>query len=167
MITTLFFDVFGTILNLDEVPKTELHDYLKHIQQPVWSPLELPEHWKKLPAHPDAYLGLRQIASKYRVVALTNAPLHLTVDISRHNDLQWDAIVPLECIKNYKPDLECYIYAMKLLGVTSQESVMVTANRTFGDIESAKVLGMHTYWIDRNGGKTLYDLVAWLDSLKE
>lgn len=155
------FDVFGTVFDLSGVNRSEVREYVDHIKQTDWAPLELPERWERLPAHDDAQ-AIRLLRQKHYVVALTNGPVRLITKLSKYNGISWDMIIPIECEKVYKPNKLAYIFAADLMGVSGREVMMVTANRTFGDIEAAAALGMQSYWIDRENGKTIWDLVEAL-----
>ena len=141
-IKVVAFDVFGTVFDLSGVNHEEIRDYAHHIRQPSWSPLVLPESWKTLPAHPDSKYGIEKISLYYSVVTMSNGPLDLLVALSKHNSIKWDAIIPIQMNKVYKPKKEAYLTICELMKVQPNEVMMVTANKTFGDIEAAQSLGM-------------------------
>lgn len=156
------FDVFGTVFDLSGVDRSEVRAYVEHIKRPAWAPLELPEHWERLPAHADSRPALKLLRHKYQVVTLTNGPVRLVTKLSKHNGISWDMIIPIECEKVYKPNVLAYIFAADLMGVSGREVLMVTANKTFGDLEAAEELGMGSHWIDRENGGTIWDVAQRL-----
>lgn len=156
------FDVFGTVFDLSSVDRAEVRAYVDHIRQPDWAPLNLPEHWERLPSHPDARMAIGQLRESLQVVALTNGPVRLITKLSKFNGISWDAIIPIELRRVYKPNLDAYRLAIELMGVDPGEVMMVTANKTFGDLEAASELGMQSYYIDRANGDRIWELAEHL-----
>ena len=145
----LAFDCFGTVFDLSGVAHEEVRAYAKHIHQPEWSPLKLPQAWESLPAHPDALEALERLREQYMVVTCSNGPLGLLAKLSKANGISWDAIIPLELNKVFKPNPKAYLTVCEVLGVEPSQVTMVTANRTFGDLEAARALGMQAFLINR------------------
>lgn len=161
MIKIVAFDVFGTVFDLSSVPRQEIKDYAHHLRQPEWSPLNLPESWKTLPAHPDSAEGIKLLRTKYMVVTCSNGPVSLLTALSKHNEISWDMIIPIELNKVFKPKPESYMTICQLMRVEPSEVMMVTANETFGDLEASKALGMTPKWIRGNSDvKTIIDLAS-------
>lgn len=146
-IKVVAFDVFGTVFDLSGVPRKELKAYAAHIRQPEWSPLVLPSHWERLSAHPDSAEGVNRLRSRYAVVTCSNGPLGLLAKLSKYNGVQWDAIIPLELNRVFKPNPAAYLTVCEVMGVAPGEVLLVTANRTFGDLEAASALGMQAQLI--------------------
>lgn len=136
------FDLFGTVFDLSVVDRQEIRDYASHIRKSEWSPLELPQSWETWPAHPDSAEGIERLRKKFFVVTLSNAPLGMAARLSKHNGISWDAIIPLELKRVYKPDLEAYLTVNWVLGVSPKDTMMVTANKDFGDLEGSEQIGM-------------------------
>ncbi len=152
MIKVIAFDVFGTVFNLGGVNTQEVRNYVKHIHQEPWKPLTLPKSWETLPAHPDSAEGIRLLRQKYIVVTCSNGPLGLLAKLSKFNGISWDAIIPMELNKVFKPKPEAYMTVCQVLGVSPQEVLMVTANEKFGDIEASQKLGMQAALIRGSSG---------------
>ncbi len=164
MIKVIAFDTFGTVFDLAGVPREELRAYLKHIQKPEWSPLVLPSSWEQLPAHPDAACGIDRLRDAgYLVVTCSNGPLGLLAKLSKHNEVHWDAIIPLEMNKVFKTNPKSYMTVCEVMGVAPEEVLMVTANKTFGDLEASRKLGMRAELIRDPEG--LRDIHALADKL--
>lgn len=152
-IEVIGFDLFGTIFNvLGNVPEQELDDYAFHLSEyrrtGVWKPLTFPKSWETLPLFGDVREGFFRLRdSGLYLVALSNAPLALTMRMSRYAGIKWDAIIPLETIYEYKTDPKCYELAASLCGVPHDRFLMVSGNKKFGDIEAARSLGMEAQLI--------------------
>lgn len=136
------FDVFGTVVDLTRANHEEIREYARHIRKPEWSPLVLPPTWENLPAHPDSAEGIARLRKKFFVVTCTNGPLGLIAKLSKNNGIQWDAIVPLELKRIFKPRAGAYLTVCEVLSVPPAEVMMVTANKDFGDLEASEALGM-------------------------
>lgn len=162
------FDVFGTVFDLAGVDRQEIRDYVHHIRQDTWEPLRLPKHWETLPAHPDAAEGISRLRKNYIVVTMSNGPLGLLTKLSKHNGIQWDAIMPLEIKRFYKPRPEAYLTVCDVLDVPPENVMMVTANKGFGDLEAAAALGMKPILIRDPGGdfNDIHGLASYLDKFK-
>ena len=162
-IKVIAFDVFGTVFDLSSVERADLKAYAQHIRKPEWSPLTLPKSWETLPAHPDSACGIERLKRKFIVVTCSNGPLGMLARLSKHNGIAWDAIIPLELNRAFKPNLDAYLTVCEVLGVCSTEVMMVTANKDFGDLEAADQLGMAPMLIrGENGPKDIIDLAAEL-----
>lgn len=162
------FDVFGTVFDLANVSRDEVRDYVKQLKQVDWRPLRLPAHWEALPAHPDAAEGIARLRKSFMVVTCSNGPLGLQAKLSKHNGISWDAIIPLELNRVYKTDPRAYMTVCEVLGVEPAEVLMVTANRTFGDLEASRALGMQAQLI-RDGDenpKTIIELAERLEAIE-
>jgi 2-haloacid dehalogenase len=152
------FDVFGTVVSLMGVTKNEIWSYLDHIREP----LRLPESWEKLLAFPDSKEGLELLRQSYYVVTCSNAPLGTLTKLSKYNGLNWDAIIPLELNKVYKPHHRAYLTVCEVMGVSTSEVMMVTANEKFGDLETSELIGMKPVLIRGEEIPTIIDLAHHL-----
>lgn len=146
------FDLFGTVFSLADVDRQEIKDYAAHLRNPEWSPLRLPPSWEKLPAHPDSAEGIRRLREKFTVVTCSNGPLGLTAKLSKHNSINWDAIIPLELNKVFKTSPGAYLTVCEVLGCEPKDVLMVTANKSFGDLEASTALGMQAVLIRGDSG---------------
>jgi 2-haloacid dehalogenase len=144
MIEVIAFDVFGTVFNLDAIPRQEIKDYVYHIRQPEWRPLTLPSSWEYMPIHPDSIEGVRRLRNKFKVVTCSNGPVKMLRALSRNAGIEWDCFIPLEDNHVYKPDLRAYGTICETMGVDPSQVLMVTANETSGDLGAPLKIGMQT-----------------------
>ena len=161
------FDCFGTVFNMADIPKADLRYYGSILKKPVWEPLEFPEYWAKIPPHPDSVSGLAKLAANgHYVVALSNAPAPLMAKLSANAGISWHHIIPLEKYRIYKPNPLAYLTACAELDCRPSACTMITANRTFGDLEGARSVGMdaklirtpslpHINWLAEIAGKVV------------
>jgi HAD superfamily hydrolase (TIGR01493 family) len=163
-IKALAFDLFGTLFDMSGASPDELKDYLSVIREPVWRPFDFPRTWTGLKPFPDVAEGLKLLDKKdYGVVTMSNAPFMLQQHLIGKNNLKFDALIPLELRKVYKPNPEAYKCVLDLLRLEPGEVMMVTANRTFGDLEASASLGMYPMLIrDGDGPKDLIELAKQL-----
>lgn len=136
-------DCFGTVFDLSRTSQEERSDYIAQVRRDYWAPLSLPDAWQQLEAHPDARAGLERLRTRYWVVTCSNAPLGFLARLSSRNDIRWDAIIPLEMRKVYKPHPEAYKLVYDVMGVRPEETLMVTGNVPAIDVQGAELLGMH------------------------
>jgi 2-haloalkanoic acid dehalogenase type II len=164
----LQFDCCNTVFNIDGVPVEELSDYIAQVHRPEWAPLTLPDHWFNLPAHDDAREGIARLISKgFRCVTCSNWPQDLLATLSAKAGIRWSAIIPMETVEAYKPAEVAYLNAARVCGVDPSQVLMVTANESAPDIETARSLGMQAILIDRerkyqDGPHTITELAEML-----
>lgn len=151
----ILFDVFNTLVSMDKCERTELRAYAEHIKAhstpDVWKPWEPSPLWwsTHCKAFPDVYVSLRRLRMIHYVATMTNAPVWFQMRLNAVNNMQFDALTPLECFKMFKPHKEIYPLVANLYGLKPEGCLMVTANETFGDIEGAHACGMQAVLIDR------------------
>ncbi len=161
----LAFDCFGTVFDIAGIPKEEVRDYIAQVRRPIWAPLSLPQSWATLPAHPDAAEGLKRLRKSYRVVTCSNLPRDLLLAISQNSGIEWDAIVPLEASRSYKPSPSAYRTVCEVLQVAPEDVAVVTAHPDGPDIGGSASVGMGCFVI-RNGGfaKDIIELAERLEA---
>jgi len=167
MIKVIAFDVFGTLVDMKDVPKEEIAAYGRQLRGPVWKPLVLPNSWTHLLPFTDVLSGLHRLSNEFRLVTCTNAPLGFQRKLFRNCDLDGYfgadyGMVPLEYIEKYKTARECYQLITTYCHVRPAEVMMVTANRDFGDLEASEAIGMVPQLIRHPGCP---DLLALADQL--
>lgn len=161
-VKVIAFDVFGTVFNFAGVDRSEIVGYVKRTRIRPWVPLHLPKSWEAMPAHPDSVEGIAKLREKHFVVTCSNGPLGLLAKMSKHAGIDWDAIIPMELYRLYKPNPEAYLTVCKVLECEPSEVLMVTANESFGDLEAAESLGMQSVLIRGEEYPTILSLAEAL-----
>lgn len=150
-----FFDLFNTILDMQNAYENDLKayaDHLRHYQEThIWTPLHLPRDWEELRPFPEVEKALAILHNEgHLCVTLSNCPIALQTRLIANMELDFDMAVPLECYKVFKPTPRAYVVAMELLEVKACDSYMVSGNAHFGDMEASKKLGMEPWLVYRD-----------------
>lgn len=170
-----FFDLFGTIFDMANATRQELGAYdeqlARYKETGKWRELHLPIRWiTELQPYPDVHRGMAALQNEgHTLCTLSNCPIYMQVEMKRWWELEFDFMVPLECMRVFKPNPIAYEFGCNMLGLgvgherghVKQgygQGVMVSGNLHFGDLEAAKALGMQSLCI-RNPGH-LYDMEA-------
>ena len=163
-IKVIAFDCFGTVFDLSGTPKDEIRDYIRQVRRPEWAPLDLPESWNDLKAFPDSAEGIAKLRENYIVVTCANGPLGMLARMAKQNGIEFDAVIPLELQKAYKPDPRTYLSVAEIMGVEPGEVLMVTGNEGSPDLIVPKELGMQVQRIrgDATTPQTIIELAERL-----
>ena len=97
--------------------------------------------WHNMNAFEGAAEAINRLRSKYVVVVLTILSWEAIVKSSKLAGVQWDGILSCEFLGYYKPSLQAYLKATSLLGLKSDEAMMVASHE--GDLAAAQTAGMH------------------------
>ena len=103
--------------------------------------------WHRLMPWPDSVPGLNRLKTRYVIATLSNGNVSLLVDMAKHAGLPWDTVLSGELINKYKPDLEVYRMAARLLGVETGELMLVAAHPP--DLLAAKRAGLKAAYVPR------------------
>lgn len=103
--------------------------------------------WHRLMPWADTIRGLARLKKRYIIAALSNGNVSLLVNMAKHSALPWDCVLSAELAKNYKPEPEVYQTAARLLGLETNEVMMVAAH--LGDVRGAQATGMRTAFVPR------------------
>ncbi|MEZ4832580.1 MAG: haloacid dehalogenase type II [Caldilineaceae bacterium] len=103
--------------------------------------------WHRLIPWPDAVPGLYRLKADYVIATLSNGNVSLLTNMAKHAGLPWDCILSAELAGHYKPDLEVYLKAADLLGLPTEQVMMVAAHK--GDLHAARSTGMRTAYVPR------------------
>jgi 2-haloalkanoic acid dehalogenase type II len=151
-IKCIAFDCFGTVFDMSGVSRDEIKAYVDHVRKYDFTPFKFPDSWWQLKAHADAAEGIRRLQDAwFSCVTLSNGSSSLLRYVSRQNGILWDSIIDPVTHRVYKPHLDAYRTVEKQLGFAPAETLMVTANPTFGDIEGAAAIGMQSQVIRQPG----------------
>ncbi|MCP3976672.1 MAG: haloacid dehalogenase type II [bacterium] len=102
------------------------------------------------PAFEDSHDALARLATRYRLVILSNIDDQSFAASARHLGVEFDAVYTAQTIGSYKPDPANFEY---LLRRESGYRVLHVAQSLFHDHAPAKAAGMDTVWIDRGSGE--------------
>src|SRR3954471_9321071 len=103
--------------------------------------------WHRLDAWPDVRPGLHLLRGRFVLATLSNAHVALLVDLARHDDLRFDAILSAQLARRYKPDPAVYLHAVELLELAPDEAMLVAAHPH--DIAGAAACGLRTAFVRR------------------
>lgn len=164
LIKCIAFDCFGTVFDMSSVPREEIAAYVAHVKKADFTPYSFPASWWKLKAHPDAADGIWKLRnSGYHCVTLSNGGVGLLQDLATQNRICFDHYVNLIKHRAYKPhNLDAYRAVEKDTGFKPSETLMVTANKTFGDVESSQAIGMRCQIIRHGYPNTIIELAEKL-----
>jgi HAD superfamily hydrolase (TIGR01493 family) len=157
------FDCFGTVFDMSSVSRDEIKAYVKHVNKNDFSPFSFPDSWWDLKAHPDAKEGIKALQSSgFVCLTLSNGSPELLSTISLRSGIDWDHIIDLASYCVYKPHKNAYATVYAETAFYPRETLMVTANPTFGDIEGAAAIGMPSQVIRHGYPNTVIELAEML-----
>jgi 2-haloacid dehalogenase len=78
---------------------------------------------------------------------LSNGNVAFLVDLARHADLRFDAVLSAELAQVYKPEAQVYLTGARLLGLEPSQVLMVAAHPV--DLGGARSAGLRTAFVDR------------------
>ena len=102
--------------------------------------------WHHLRPFPGASEAIDRLRTKYTVVVLTILSWESIVNSSKRARVQWDGILSCEFLGYYKPSLQAYLKATRLLGLKPSAAMMVAAHE--GDLAAARAAGLHTAYVN-------------------
>jgi 2-haloacid dehalogenase len=105
-------------------------------------------HW---PAFPDSSEALRALATRYRLIILSN----IDDDLFRYSQkilgIDFDHVFTAQQIGSYKPSRRNFEYLIRHAGVPG-DGILHVAQSLFHDIVPAKEMGLGTVWVNRRQG---------------
>jgi len=103
--------------------------------------------WHRLDAWPDVAGGLGRLKRRYLLAPVSNGNISLMVDLARHNDFAWDAILGAEIAGDYKPKPRVYLAAAEAFDLSPNQCMMVAAHTA--DLLAAAAVGLRTAHVAR------------------
>ena len=103
--------------------------------------------WHRLNAWPDTIEGLTRLKTKFILATLSNGNVALIVNMAKHANLPWDAVLGAEVAGHYKPQPEAYLKTAQILGLAPEECLMVAAHNS--DLVAAGACGLGTAFVAR------------------
>jgi 2-haloacid dehalogenase len=103
--------------------------------------------WHRLDAWPDVPPGMAQLKRRFLLAPVSNGNISLMVDLARHNNIPWDAILGSEIAGDYKPKPRVYLAACEAFDLAPGRCMMVAAHSR--DLAAAAALGLRTAHVAR------------------
>ena len=103
--------------------------------------------WHRLDPWPDSVAGLARLKRKYILATCSNGNVALMVNLAKHANLPWDAILGAEPARQFKPLPVVYLTSCQWLRLEPAECVMVAAHRS--DLAAAAACGLKTAHVPR------------------
>jgi 2-haloacid dehalogenase len=103
---------------------------------------ELNLAWHRLDAWPGVTAGLHRLRRRFLLAPCSNGNIALMVDLARHNDFPWDAILGAEIARDYKPKPAVYLAAAEAFNLAPGRTMMVAAHSS--DLKAAAATGLRT-----------------------
>lgn len=140
----------GTLpwLNADQLHRAALDRLAERYSPLALTPSdrdELTAIWHRLPAWDEFAPALRRLQQRYPCVVLTVLSFAIALDCSRASGITWDGIISCEFLGHYKPDVEAYLKAVRLIGIPTDQVLMVASHP--GDLRAAKSAGLRTAFV--------------------
>jgi 2-haloacid dehalogenase len=108
---------------------------------------DLNRAWHRLDPWPDAVAGLARLRRRFVLATCSNGNVALIVNMARRAGLPWDAVLGAEVARHYKPQPEAYRITAEMLGLRTDECMMVAAHN--GDLAAAAGCGLRTAFVVR------------------
>lgn len=165
-IRCIAFDCFGTLFDVSSLPNGHVAKYVEHVRREGFEPYNFPDEWDLLEAHAGVAEGICRLMSMgIYCVALSNGSRSLIQHLAWANEFAFTHIVNLVAHRCYKPHLAAYRTIKADLGIEPHETLLVTANPTFGDVYGAFVTGMTPMLLRQPGWpQTVVELAEWLEA---
>ena len=103
--------------------------------------------WHRLDAWPDVPAALARLKRKFKVAPCSNGNIALMVDLARHNNMVWDAILGSEIAGDFKPKPRVYLAACDAFNLPPEQCMMCAAHSR--DLKAAAACGLRTGHIAR------------------
>lgn len=133
---------------------------IPHTQEEVRS---LVAEIEKLKCFPEVPASLARLATRYRLVVLSNGDPDMLEAAKQYHGVMFDRVISVAEANSYKPGIATYHAAARIVGLKPDE-ILFVANHAF-DCVGAKSAGMRTAFINRRNrpfGETPYrpDLIV-------
>jgi 2-haloacid dehalogenase len=108
------------------------------------------------PAFPDSAASLRRLATRFRLIVLSNVDRTSFAGSNRRLGVTFDAVVTAEDVGSYKPDPRNFEALMAVLpGLDVERAHLLhVAQSLFHDHRPAAAAGLPSVWIDRRHDQT-------------
>ncbi len=153
--------IYGEIEPKLQNPYQRYHDVLRGVvcefgRKNGFTPTEaemdaLPASLPSWQPYPDTIPALERLATKYRLVVLSNIDDHLFAASARRLRVKFDAAITAEQVKSYKPDRAHWIEMLHRCR-TTPDRVLHVGQSLYHDVIPAKAMGFKTVWVHRAPG---------------
>lgn len=136
--------------NLDGLHRMALDPLLQEFGVTTLSDAEkdhLTKVWHRLNPWPDSVPGLTRLRTRFILGTLSNGNVALLTNMAKHAGLPWDCILSAELAHAYKPDPKVYRMAAELLGLQTNEVMLVAAHQS--DLRAAQAVGLQAAFVPR------------------
>jgi 2-haloacid dehalogenase len=103
------------------------------------------------PAFPDSAEALSRLATRYRLVILSNVDDDLFAHSARRLGVAFHDVITAQQAGSYKPALRNFEVAIERVG--PRERILHVAQSLFHDIAPARTIGLRTVWVNRRAGR--------------
>jgi 2-haloacid dehalogenase len=120
------------------------------LELPLPEQEQLIEHYQHLPAFPDALPGIQALkAAGHKLVAFSNGAEATVSMLLAHAGIlpHLEDVVSVDDLKTFKPDPRVYSYLVQRLGISKDDTWLVSGNAW--DVIGAKSAGLRGAWIKR------------------
>jgi 2-haloacid dehalogenase len=136
--------------HMDDVHRRTLDESFAHFGLDAVTPEQrhlVWRAWHELDAWPDFPAAAAALRRELPIVSFTMLPTALVVDVSRRNEIVWDAIISCEMIGIYKARPEAYATAARWLALEPSQILMVACHNF--DLNGAQGAGFRTAFVRR------------------
>jgi 2-haloacid dehalogenase len=136
--------------NFDRLHRMSLDQVLADLEIDGFDPAardEFTRAWERLPAWPDAPVGLATLTDRFAVATLSNGNRRQQEALMRFTGLPFQRLISAEDFQHYKPDPEVYLGAAAALGLAPDQVMMVAAHKA--DLRAAQAAGLRTAFVER------------------
>ncbi|HVH77815.1 MAG TPA: HAD family hydrolase, partial [Stellaceae bacterium] len=117
--------------NIDDVHRELLDELLANADITAFAAEDraaIADHWHQLDAWPDFVPALARLKRRYVCASFTILSLALVIDVSRKNNIEWDAVIACEMLRIYKTRPEAYQRTAQLLQTPPSHILMVACH---------------------------------------
>jgi len=135
---------------LDVLHRRNLQAALDHFNVGPLSEEQMDEFnlaWHRLDAWPDVPSALGRLKRRHILAPLSNGSIAMMIDIARHNNFPWDAILGADIARDFKPKPRVYLAAAEALEIDPPDCMLVAAHSY--DLKAAQALGFRTAHVAR------------------
>jgi 2-haloacid dehalogenase len=112
----------------------------------------LPESVPAWPPFPDTVPALRELQKRYKLAVISNIDGNIFAETRKHLDVDFDAIITAEQARSYKPSLNNFRLALRMLAIPPHR-LLHAGQSVYHDVVPARSLGISTVWVNRRSAR--------------